>query len=125
MLVVIFAVVILDVHIIVIRWLGFGLREVLPLLVEEALQLDTRKIYGRARGVEMEAVADHELEVGEKCLGARVLVGVQPLPHGREVHGLLDHLRIGRDVQRNPVYERELLEKVPVKKIKPDVPTGS
>ena len=73
----------------------------------------------------MEAVADHQLEVGEKCLGARVFVGVQPLPHRREVHGLLDDLRVGRDVERNPVYEQEWSEKVPVKKIKPDVPTGS
>ena len=73
----------------------------------------------------MEAVADHQLEVGEKCLGARALVGVQPLPHRQEVHGLLDDRRVGRDVERSPVYEREWSEKVPIKKIMPDVPMGS
>jgi len=40
-------------------------------------------VHGRTGGVEVETIADHELEVAEECLGVGVLVRVQLLPHCR------------------------------------------
>ena len=92
MLVIIFTITVLGVHFIVI--LGLGLWDVLPPVVEQPLQVDTRQIYGCTGWIEMEAVADHELEISEERLSIRALVMVQLLPHRQEVHGLLDDLQV-------------------------------
>ena len=98
MLIVVLTVVILTIHIIIVGRLGFGLGKILPSVVEQLLQLDTREVHGRASGVEVVTVPNHELEVTKERLGGGVLVVIQLLPHRRHIHGLLDDLRVGWDV---------------------------
>ena len=62
MVVIVFAVIVLGIHIIIVGVL-LGLGEVLPLVVEDPLQFDTRHVDRHTGGVEVEAVANHELEV--------------------------------------------------------------
>lgn len=105
LLIIVLAVVVLGIHIIIVTGLGLGLRKVLPLLIEESLQLDTRQVDGRTSGIEVEAIANHEFEIREKRLGGGVFVAVQLLPHRRKVHRFLDDLRVRWNIQGNPVYE--------------------
>jgi hypothetical protein len=79
--IVVLAVVTLGIHIIIVTEVLLGLGEVLPLVVEEPLQFDTREIDRCTSGVEVETVANHELEISEKRLSAGILVIVQLLPH--------------------------------------------
>jgi hypothetical protein len=79
--IVVLAVVTLGIHIIIVTEVLLGLGEVLPLVVEEPLQFDTREIDRCTSGVELEAVANHELEISEKRLSAGIFVIVQLLPH--------------------------------------------
>ena len=80
-MIIIVGLIVLGIHIIVVSGLGLRLGEVLPLVVEDSLQFDTCQVYGCARGVEEEAIADHELEISKKGLSAGVLVAIQLLPH--------------------------------------------
>ena len=97
-MILVLALVTLGIHIIIVSRVRLGLGEVLPLVVEEPLQFDTREVYRCTSGVELEAVADHELEIGKKRLSVGVFMIVQLLPHRREVHGLLDDLGVGWNV---------------------------
>ena len=47
----------------------------------------------------MEAVADHELEIGKERLSVGIFMIVQLVSHRREVHGPLDDLGVGWNVQ--------------------------
>jgi hypothetical protein len=75
-LVIVLTVVILDVHIIIVRGLGFGPRQVLPLFVEQSLQIDASQVHGRTGRVEVKTVANHEFEVSEERLSIGILVVV-------------------------------------------------
>jgi hypothetical protein len=68
----------------------------LPFLVEQLLQIDPSLIDRRTRGIEYEAVPDHEFEVFEELGGIRVLSSVELLPH--RWHRLFDNLVICRDI---------------------------
>ena len=74
----------------------------------------------------MEAVPNHELEVGEEHLGVGVLVAIQLLPHRRKVHRFLDDLGVGRNIQGNVIYEGQTVRNISLDpRIRPHVPTGS
>jgi hypothetical protein len=49
----------------------------LPFLVEQSLQIDPSLIDRRTRGIEYEAVPDHEFEVFKELGGVRVLSSVK------------------------------------------------
>src|ERR1700709_2258203 len=77
--------------------------QMLPFLVEQSLQIDPSLIDRRTRGIEYEAVPDHEFEVLEELGGVRVLSGVELLPHRRHVHRFFDNLVICRDIKLNRI----------------------
>ena len=104
-MIVVLTVVTLGIHIIIVSGVRFGLGEVLPLVIEEPLKFNTCDVYVCTSGVEVETITNHELEISEKCLSVGILVTVQLLPHRREVHGLLDNLGVGWNVQGNPIYK--------------------
>ena len=97
-LVIVLALVALGIHIIIVSKVRLGLGQVLPLVIKEPLQFDTREVDGCTGGVELKTVANHELEVSKKSLSGGILVTVQLLPHRREVHGFLNDLGVGRNV---------------------------
>lgn len=67
MLIVVLAVVDLGITIIIVSKMRLGLREVLPLVVKEPLQPDTREVGGCTGGIELETVTNRELESTKKA----------------------------------------------------------
>ena len=98
-MIVVLALVTLGIHIIIVSRVRLGLGEVLPLVVKEPLQFDTREVDRCTSGVELEAVADHELEIGKERLSVGIFMIVQLVSHRREVRGPLDDLGVGWNVQ--------------------------
>lgn len=76
------------------RPLGDGL----DLVPHVLLELVGRLGVGGALVVVLAAVVEDEAGVFDEFLGRRVLVGLELRLHGREVHRLLDHLVVIRDV---------------------------
>jgi hypothetical protein len=79
------------------------IREATPLLVKDTLELHASLVHWRALGVEREAVADHEPEILLEPLRIQVFVVLQFLANSREIHRLLDELRVRGDFKLNPV----------------------
>lgn len=64
----------------------------LDLLPHELLQLVGRLGVGGALVVVLAAVVEHKTGVPDEVLGGGVLVGLELVLHGAEVHGLLDDI---------------------------------
>lgn len=83
-----------------------GLSEQDPALISEP---DCGSVEIRVLGVVLEAVIDDEVEVGLELLEVVVALGIDALPHGGEIHRVLDvvqvvrHLRTEADFRNAPV----------------------
>ena len=80
------------------------MRHVVDLLVKRTLHVYSSHSYNVVESVELDTVADYQVEIGDIVHNCFVLVTPKLLDHRREIHGMFDDIEVCRDVQKNGIH---------------------